>query len=78
MKEAQDKQIEQMEKTIAKNIKVGKKHGDDNKLRQAVSRQKRLEDRMGMQVNAKGAKFKQSRDMPSMLSLSRPLFYDSC
>ncbi|KAK7416211.1 hypothetical protein QQZ08_012089 [Neonectria magnoliae] len=36
--------------TIAKNMKAGKKHGDDNKLRQAVSRQKKLDDRMGMQV----------------------------
>ncbi|KAH9987849.1 putative ABC transporter [Xylariaceae sp. FL0662B] len=64
MKEAQDRQIAHMEKTIASNIKAGKKHGDDNKLRQAVSRQKRLEDRTGMQVNAKGNKFKLSRDMP--------------
>ncbi|KAI1119702.1 putative ABC transporter [Nemania abortiva] len=63
MKEAQEKQVAHMEKTIANNIKVGKKQGDDNKLRQAVSRQKRLEDRMGMQVNAKGGKFKLSRDM---------------
>ena len=63
MKEAQEKQVAHMEKSIANNIKAGKKQGDDNKLRQAVSRQKRLEDRMGMQVNAKGVKFKLSRDM---------------
>lgn len=62
MKEAQDRQVAHMEKTIAANIKAGKKHGDDNKLRQAVSRQKRLEDRSGMQVSAKGGRFKLSRD----------------
>jgi len=62
MKEAQDRQVAHMEKTIAANIKAGKKHGDDNKLRQAVSRQKRLEDRSGMQVSTKGGRFKLSRD----------------
>lgn len=62
MKEAQDRQTAHMEKTIAQNIKAGKKSGDDNKLRQAVSRQKKLEDRSGMQVNAKGGRFKLNRD----------------
>lgn len=62
MKEAQDRQIAHMEKTISNNIKAGKKHGDNNKLRQAVSRQKKIEDRSGMQVNAKGGRFKLSRD----------------
>ncbi|KAI9693907.1 MAG: hypothetical protein M1822_003178 [Bathelium mastoideum] len=62
VKEAQDRQIAHMEKTITANIKAGKKQKDDNKLRQAVSRQKRIEDRMGMQVNEKGHKFKLSRD----------------
>jgi ATPase subunit of ABC transporter with duplicated ATPase domains len=62
MKEAQERQVAHMEKTIAANIKAGKKHGDDNKLRQAVSRQKKLEDRSGMQVSAKGGRFKLSRD----------------
>ncbi|KAI9714517.1 MAG: hypothetical protein M1820_000478 [Bogoriella megaspora] len=62
MKESQDKQIARMEKTIAANMKAGKKQGDDNKLRQAVSRQKRIDDRMGVQVNEKGGRFKLSRD----------------
>ncbi|KAK9234891.1 P-loop containing nucleoside triphosphate hydrolase protein [Lipomyces kononenkoae] len=63
MKDAQDKQIEHIQKTIQSNVKLGKKTGDDNRLRQAKSRQKKLDDRMGMQVNAKGARFKLSRDM---------------
>ncbi|KAK9364744.1 P-loop containing nucleoside triphosphate hydrolase protein [Lipomyces kononenkoae] len=63
MKEAQDKQIEHIQSTIQNNIKLGKKTGDDNRLRQAKSRQKKLDDRMGMQVNAKGGRFKLSRDM---------------
>lgn len=38
MKDAQDKQAARMEKTIASNIRAGKKNGDDNRLRQAVLR----------------------------------------
>jgi ATPase subunit of ABC transporter with duplicated ATPase domains len=71
MKEAQDKQVAHMEKTIAANIKAGKKHGDDNKLRQAASRQKRIEDRTGMQVNAKGGKFKLNRDLAGFVASTR-------
>ena len=67
LKEAQDKQIAHVEKTIINNIRAGKKNGDENKLRQAVSRQKKLEDRMGMQTNAKGGRFKLSRDMAGMI-----------
>lgn len=62
MKEAQDRQKQHMQETIARNIKAGKKNDDDNKLRQAKSRQKKLDDRMGMQVNARGGRFKLNRD----------------
>ncbi len=68
MKEANDRQVAHMEKTISSNIKAGKKTGDDKKLRQAVSRQKRITDRTGMQVNATGGRFKLSRDRPGNLS----------
>jgi ATPase subunit of ABC transporter with duplicated ATPase domains len=40
-----------------------KKTGDDNKLRQAKSRQKKLDERMGQEVNAKGGRFKLNRDL---------------
>ncbi|KAB5571915.1 ABC transporter [Coniochaeta sp. 2T2.1] len=71
MKEAQEKQKQHMQETIARNIKAGKKNDDDNKLRQAKSRQKRLDDRMGMQVNANGRRFKLNRDMPGYHLSSR-------
>lgn len=58
MKEAQKKQRAHMEKTIANNLKAGKANDDQNKIRQAKSRQKRLDDRMGMQRNAKGGRFR--------------------
>lgn len=64
MKEAQDRQIAHMNKTVANSIQQGKKTGDDNKLRQAKSRQKKLDERMGMEVSAKGGRFKLNRDLP--------------
>jgi ATPase subunit of ABC transporter with duplicated ATPase domains len=62
MKEAQDRQIKHMKKSIADNIKEGNKSGDDNKLRMAKSRQKKVDERMGLQVSATGGRFKLSRD----------------
>ncbi|OJJ45741.1 hypothetical protein ASPZODRAFT_133606 [Penicilliopsis zonata CBS 506.65] len=64
MKEAQERQIAHMEATIRENVKIGKKTNDDNKLRMAKSRQKKVNDRMGIQVSAKGTRFKLNRDLP--------------
>ncbi|RSL49436.1 hypothetical protein CEP53_009160 [Fusarium sp. AF-6] len=63
MKDAQDKQKAHIEKSIAANIKAGKANDDTNKLRQAKSRQKKLDDRWGLQVSAKGGRFKLNRDL---------------
>ncbi len=63
MKEAQDKQKAHMQETIRQNLSAGRKNDDQNKIRQAKSRQKRLDDRMGMQVNEKGGRFKLNRDL---------------
>ena len=71
MKEAQDRQADHMQKTIQNNIKVGKKTGDDNKLKQAKSRQKKIDDRMGLQVSAKGGRFKLNRDLEGFHLTSR-------
>ena len=62
MKEAQDHQIAHMEATIKDNIKLGKRTGDHNKLRMAKSRQKKMDERMGVQVSATGGRFKLNRD----------------
>ena len=67
MQESQNRQIAHMKETIADNIKAGKKHGDDNKLRQAVSRRRKIEDRSGMEVNARGGRFKLSRDRAGII-----------
>ncbi|KAF9885952.1 hypothetical protein FE257_012242 [Aspergillus nanangensis] len=63
MKEAQERQVAHMEATVREAVKTGKKTNDDNKLRMAKSRQKKLDDRMGIQVNAKGGRFKLNRDL---------------
>lgn len=63
MKEAQERQIAHMEASIRENMKIGKKTNDENKMRQAKSRQKKVDDRMGLQVNANGGRFKLNRDL---------------
>ncbi|KAJ5901603.1 hypothetical protein N7495_002131 [Penicillium taxi] len=63
MRESQERQIAHMEASIRENLKVGKKTNDENKLRQAKSRQKKVDDRMGLQVSANGGRFKLNRDL---------------
>ncbi|KAI8959959.1 P-loop containing nucleoside triphosphate hydrolase protein [Daldinia sp. FL1419] len=63
MKEAQDKQKEHIQQTIQRNMREGKAKDDQNKIRQAKSRQKKLDDRWGMEVSAKGGRFKLNRDL---------------
>ncbi|KAJ5746919.1 uncharacterized protein N7511_008615 [Penicillium nucicola] len=63
MKEAQERQIAHIESSIRENMKIGKKTNDENKLRQAKSRQKKVDDRMGLQVSANGGRFKLNRDL---------------
>ena len=66
MKEIQDQERSRMEKTIATAVKKGKQTGDDNKLKMAKSRQKKLENNTGMQVGLNGSRFKLNRDRPGM------------
>ncbi|RDA96094.1 hypothetical protein CP533_1710 [Ophiocordyceps camponoti-saundersi (nom. inval.)] len=71
MREAQDRQRAHMEKTIQQNLKAGRANDDQNKMRQAKSRQKKLDDRSGMQVNARGGRFKLNRDLAGFHLTSR-------
>lgn len=63
MKNAQAKQVKHMEKTVEQTTKAAKRTGDDKKLKQAASRKKKLEERTGMEVSAKGGRFKLNRDL---------------
>lgn len=63
MQDALDKKKKHMEKTVENSVKAAKRTGDDKKLRQAASRKKKLEERSGMEVSAKGTRFKLNRDL---------------
>ncbi|EJT74698.1 hypothetical protein GGTG_08536 [Gaeumannomyces tritici R3-111a-1] len=63
VKEAKDKQKAHMQDTIARNLREGRRGGDDARVRQAKSRQRKLDERWGVEVSAKGTRFKLNRDM---------------
>ncbi|KAI1302277.1 ABC transporter [Xylaria venustula] len=63
MKDAQDRQKEHIQQTIQKNMREGKAKDDQNKIRQAKSRQKKLDDRWGLETSARGGRFKLNRDL---------------
>ncbi|KAI0815599.1 ABC transporter [Xylaria sp. FL0064] len=71
MKEAQDRQKEHIQQTIQKNMREGKAKDDQNKIRQAKSRQKKLDDRWGLERSAKGGRFKLNRDLAGYHLTSR-------
>lgn len=62
MSEAQDKQKAHIQQSISNSVKAGKANDDQNRLRQAKSRQRKLDERWGLEVSAKGGRFKLSRD----------------
>lgn len=63
MKEAKDRQKAHMQETISRNLREGKRNNDDARVKQAKSRQRKLDDRWGVEVSAKGTRFKLNRDM---------------
>ncbi|PLN81474.1 P-loop containing nucleoside triphosphate hydrolase protein [Aspergillus taichungensis] len=71
MKEAQEQKVAHMEATVRDAMKIGKKTNDDNKLRMAKSRQRKIDERMGVQVSASGGKFKLNRDLAGWHSNKR-------
>jgi len=63
MSDALDKKKEHMQSTIQKSVAAAKRSGDDKKLKLAASRKKKLEERTGLEVSAKGTRFKLNRDL---------------
>ncbi|KAJ1545317.1 hypothetical protein HK405_008008, partial [Cladochytrium tenue] len=61
--EALDKKRAHIEKSIQDMQKTARRTGDDKKLNAAATRQKKLDERFGLEVNEKGHKFKLNRDM---------------
>ncbi|KAJ9423832.1 P-loop containing nucleoside triphosphate hydrolase protein [Fusarium oxysporum] len=75
MKEAQDKQKAHIEKSIAANMKAGKANDDTNKLRQAKSRQKKLDNRWdlaGFHLTARDDIDIPPEDRPVVVNLPEP------
>jgi ATP-binding cassette subfamily F protein 3 len=73
MKEAMDKKKAAIEKSIEMGIKSAKKSGDENRARMAKSRQRKLDERWGVETSAKG-----TRCVLSILSFhSKYLFFPS-
>ncbi|CBQ72689.1 related to positive effector protein GCN20 [Sporisorium reilianum SRZ2] len=68
---ALEKKKAAVQKTIAHAAQAAKRSGDDNKLRMVKSRQKKLDERWGVEVNAKGHKFKLNRDFEGYHLTSR-------
>ncbi|CAD6890856.1 unnamed protein product [Tilletia controversa] len=68
---ALDKRKEHIEKSIAVGMAQAKKSGDDKKLRVVKSRQKKLDDRWGVEQSAKGTRFKLNRDAAGYFLTSR-------
>lgn len=52
-----------IQKQIQENIRHAARSGDDKKLNQVASRKKKLE-RLGLEANSKGHRFKLNRDRP--------------
>eukprot|EP00127_Corallochytrium_limacisporum_P000849 Clim_evm1s27 gene=Clim_evmTU1s27 len=51
-----------MEASIAQGKRIARKTGDDKKAQMAATRQKKLDERFGIEVNHKGHRFKLNRD----------------
>ncbi|KAI0409086.1 ABC transporter [Xylaria palmicola] len=71
LKEAKDRQKDHIQQTIQKNMREGKVKDDQNKIRQAKSRQKKLDDRWGLETSARGGRFKLNRDLAGYHFTSR-------
>ncbi|KAL1661330.1 P-loop containing nucleoside triphosphate hydrolase protein [Schizophyllum commune] len=70
-RDALEKKRTAVEKSIAQGAKAARETGDDNKARMVKSRQKKLDERWGPEVNEKGHRFKLNRDLQGYHTASR-------
>ncbi|KAL7414181.1 P-loop containing nucleoside triphosphate hydrolase protein [Mrakia frigida] len=68
---AMDKKKAHIENSIREGKKTGKKTGDENRLRMVASRQKKLDERWGIEQSAKGGRFKLNRDLMGFHNANR-------
>ncbi|KAJ3097813.1 hypothetical protein HK100_005252 [Physocladia obscura] len=70
--EALEKKKAHIEKSIQEGLRHAKKTGDDKKLGMVKSRQRKLDERFGLDVNENGHRFKLNRDMAGYHTTRRP------
>ncbi|KAI9639611.1 P-loop containing nucleoside triphosphate hydrolase protein [Dioszegia hungarica] len=63
LKEAMAKKKDHIQNSIAEGRKAAKATGDENRQRMVKSRQKKLDERWGLEQSAKGTRFKLNRDL---------------
>ncbi|KAK7681416.1 hypothetical protein QCA50_015508 [Cerrena zonata] len=63
MKEGLDRKKAHIEKGIAEGARMARKTGDDKRARAVKSKQKKLDERFGLEVSEKGHRFKLNRDL---------------
>ena len=63
MKNTKGNQQKQLEQSIGNSIRAARNNGDDKRLKQAASKQKKLNERWGVEVGLKGGRFKLNRDL---------------
>lgn len=57
MKDAMDRKKEAIEKSIEEGARTARKTGDENRQRMVKSRQKKLDDRWGLEKSASGHRY---------------------
>ncbi|KII94954.1 hypothetical protein PLICRDRAFT_660687 [Plicaturopsis crispa FD-325 SS-3] len=73
-KKSQDvlnKKKEHIESSIRQGVASAKQTGDENRMRMVKSRQKKLDERWGVETSAKGGRFKLNRDLAGFHETSR-------
>ena len=63
MKESHDRQKSKLEKSIQEGYRRSKASGDQKRMKQIKSKEKKVNERMGLQVSSLGHRFKLNRDM---------------
>ncbi|KAF4543220.1 ABC transporter domain-containing protein [Lasiodiplodia theobromae] len=71
MRDAQERRNERLEKSLEESKVKARRAGDDKKLKQVAGRQRKMEERTGLQVSAKGTRFKLNRDLAGYYTTNR-------
>ncbi|GME56385.1 ABC transporter domain-containing protein [Neofusicoccum parvum] len=71
MRDALERRNERLVGSLEASAKAARKAGDDKKLKQVASRRRKVEEKSGLQVSAKGTRFKLNRDMAGYSTTAR-------